>query len=189
MNFAALQRQIASVCRRERIRRRRSLLGSSLRHYFSKTTWWQQCHSLRSSQSERQAELDFRDDLGPSGLRMFDSTQIKRLPTLQNYTETRQNQDTSLIENNNNTSRPSFFAARQTESHTDATLARSLTAQGCERVNYYRCSIITNHNLLGGPCVIYTSMLKLMGYIFISVHRCILPSQWNPSLIYSYSFL
>lgn len=90
--------------------------------------------------------------------------------------------------NKNNTSRPSFCAVRQIKSHMNATLAKSLAAQGCEQVNYYRCSIITNHKLLGGPCVIYISMLKLMGNIFISMRRCI-HSQWNPSLIYLYIFL
>lgn len=167
------------------------ILDFSLRHYFSKTTWWQQCHSLlRSSQSERQNELDFKDDLR-SSVRAEDVwlDTDKRPQTLQNYIETRQNQGTSQIENNQHKQTSILCStAAPIQSHMNATLAKSFPAQDCEWVNYYRCSIITNHNLLGGPCVIYVSMLKLMSCIFLSMCRCI-PSQWNPSLIYLYIIL
>lgn len=125
--------------------RRHPTFDSTLGHCSPQTTWWQQ--SLRWSQSELQA----RDALGLSGHR---------------EERTEQRTESGRIRTRvNDTSRPRFSAARWLiNRHKDATLAKSLPAQGCEPVNYYGCSIITNHNLLGGPCIIYISMLKLMGY-------------------------
>lgn len=136
-----------------------------------------------------QAALDFKDDLRLSGqnrgrltwhrsgdkhCRLYKSKlKLNKIGTQDWWETKRQHNQTSTC------------AARRSQykSLMNATLAKSLTAQGCKRVNYYRCSIITNHNLLGGPCVIYNSTLNLMAYISFQ-RGAAFPSQWNTSLTY-----